>query len=50
MANVRQGVKDRRTVADVKAYNKSTTLIIDPSLVFSSYRSTADNWAYSNTR
>jgi gliding motility-associated-like protein len=35
---------------DVKAYNKSTTLIIDPSLVFSSFsRSTADNWGYTAT-
>jgi gliding motility-associated-like protein len=35
---------------DVKAYNKSTTLIIDPSLVFSSFsRSTADNWGFTAT-
>jgi gliding motility-associated-like protein len=35
---------------DVKAYDKSTTLIIDPSLVFSSFsRSTADNWGFTAT-
>lgn len=35
---------------DVKAYNKSTTLVIDPSLVFSSFsRSTADNWGFTAT-
>lgn len=35
---------------DVKNYNKATTLIIDPSLVFSSYsRSTTDNWGFTAT-
>lgn len=35
---------------DIKAYNKATTLVIDPSLVFSSFsRSTADNWGFTAT-
>ena len=35
---------------DVKNYDKTTTLIIDPTLVFSSYsRSTADNWGFTAT-
>jgi gliding motility-associated-like protein len=35
---------------DVSAYNKSTVLVIDPSLVFSSFsRSTADNWGFTAT-
>ncbi|MFY7838811.1 MAG: PKD domain-containing protein [Lacibacter sp.] len=35
---------------DISAYNKSTVLIIDPALVFSSFsRSTADNWGFTAT-
>lgn len=35
---------------DVSAYNKSAVLVIDPSLVFSSFtRSTADNWGFTAT-
>ncbi len=35
---------------DIKKYDKGTTLIIDPSLVFSSFsRSTADNWGFTAT-
>lgn len=35
---------------DIKSYNKATTLIIDPALVFSSFsRSVADNWGFTAT-
>lgn len=35
---------------DVSAYNKSTVLVIDPTLEFSSFsRSTADNWGFTAT-
>lgn len=35
---------------DVKSYNKATTLVIDPSLVFSSYsRSANANWGFTAT-
>ena len=35
---------------DVKGYDKSSTLIIDPSLVFCSFTgSTADNWGFTAT-
>jgi gliding motility-associated-like protein len=35
---------------DVKGYDKTTTLVIDPSLVFSSFsRSTRDNWGFTAT-
>jgi len=35
---------------DVRDYDKSATLIIDPTLVFSSYtRSTGDNWGFTAT-
>jgi len=35
---------------DIKNYDKTTTLIIDPALVFSSFsRSTTDNWGFTAT-
>lgn len=43
-------VKDNVLRFDVKHYDKNSTLIIDPTLVFASFsRSTADNWGFTAT-
>jgi gliding motility-associated-like protein len=43
-------VKDNVVRFDIKNYDKSTTLVIDPTLVFASFsRSTADNWGFTAT-
>lgn len=49
--NCKYKISNGNTVSfDVKAYDKTTTLIIDPSLVFSSFsRSTTDNWGFTAT-
>lgn len=48
--NCRYKVNGSVVSFDVKNYNKATTLIIDPSLVFSSYsRSTNANWGFTAT-
>ena len=46
----RYTVKDNVVRFDVKNYDKSSTLIVDPTLVFASFsRSTADNWGFTAT-
>ncbi len=46
----RYKLKDNIVRFDVKDYDPTATLIIDPSLIFSSFsRSTVDNWGYTAT-
>ncbi len=50
IVNCRYKVDKSIVSFDVKYYDRTTTLIIDPTLVFSSYsRSTADNWGFTAT-
>ena len=48
--NCKYILKNNVVTFDVKGYDKSSTLIIDPSLVFCSFTgSTADNWGFTAT-
>jgi len=48
--NCKYILKNNIITFDVKGYDKSSTLIIDPSLVFCSFTgSTADNWGFTAT-
>ncbi|HVF98095.1 MAG TPA: PKD domain-containing protein [Flavisolibacter sp.] len=48
--NVRYSVKGDVVRFDVKDYDPTTTLVIDPDLIFCSFSgSTADNWGYTAT-
>lgn len=43
-------VKDNVVRFDVKNYDKNSTLVVDPTLIFASFsRSTADNWGFTAT-
>ncbi|HUR66880.1 MAG TPA: PKD domain-containing protein [Chitinophagaceae bacterium] len=48
--NTRYVVKDNVVTFDVKNYDRKTTLIIDPQVIFCSFSgSAADNWGYTAT-
>lgn len=48
--NCRYTVKDNEVRFDIKNYDPTTTLIIDPSIVFCTFAgSTADNWGFTAT-